>query len=198
MFNINEFTQEISINRGDTGIFPVVLNCGTDLYPLQYTLKEHDKLYLAIEKPNEPFENAIVKKVISRQNSLFDKDGNVLIKLNSEDTIALMPGLYYYEIKLRKFSQNQFRNFYTIITLNEDNTYQIVDTENVECISSGTYIESNNLITFNPIDSETFYGEFSFDNSINNYVITIDNTIYEREEDFISTVVSQKKFIVER
>ena len=198
MFNINELTQEISMTRGDNVEFPIILNCGTDLCPLQYTLKEHDKIYFAIEEPNQPFENAIVKKVLSRQNSLFDKDGNVLVRLNSNDTVALMPGLYYYEAKLRKYSENQFRNFYTIITLNDDRTYQIVDTENVTCLSSGIFTTSNNIITFVPTNAEPFEGKFSFSEKLNKDIITIDNVEYEKEDDFVSTIIPQTRFIIER
>ena len=198
MFSINKLTQEISINRGDCAEFPIIINCGTELCPLQYTLKEHDKLYLAIEEPNQPFENAIVKKVLSRQTSLFDKDDNPIAQLKSNDTVALMPGLYYYEVKLKKYQENQFRNFYTIITLNDDNTYQIVNSQSAECLSNGTFSISNNLITFSPIDGVPFIGIFSFNEELNKEIITINNVNYEKEDDFICTVIPQTRFIIER
>ena len=69
MFNINELTQEISLNRGDTATFPLNINAGTDLYPLEFKLGKKDCLYMGIEEPNQPFEKAIVKKVIDTKNN---------------------------------------------------------------------------------------------------------------------------------
>ena len=86
------------------------LNKGTELKPIRYILKTNDRVYLAITEPNQPFELAILKKVYGRENT--NINGDVVIRLESEDTERLIPGQYYYTIKA------EFVNNYK--TLNDD------------------------------------------------------------------------------
>lgn len=102
--------NQITINRGDTFERPLFLNKGTELRPIRYILKTDDRVYLAITEPNQPFELAILKKVYGRENT--NINGDVVIRLESEDTERLIPGQYYYTIKA------EFVNNYK--TLNED------------------------------------------------------------------------------
>ena len=88
----------ITMNRGDTFSMPLVINTGTKFAPNYYTITSKDTIYFAIEEYNQPFEHAIVRKVFTTEDL---KDGDVLIKLTSKDTQFLLPGEYYYEIKLR-------------------------------------------------------------------------------------------------
>ena len=103
MFNINQLTQEISLNRGDSALLTLDINAGNELYPVEFILGDKDCLYMAIEEPNQPFENAIVKKVINNSNTIKDKDGNIIIEIKPDDTVCLLPGLYYYEIKAKLY-----------------------------------------------------------------------------------------------
>lgn len=102
--------NQITINRGDTFERPLFLNKGTELKPIRYILKTDDRVYLAITEPNQPFELAILKKVYGRENT--NINGDVVIRLESEDTERLIPGQYYYTIKA------EFVNNYK--TLNDD------------------------------------------------------------------------------
>jgi hypothetical protein len=99
--------NQITINRGDTFERPLFLNKGTELKPIRYELKTDDRVYLAITEPNQPFENAILKKVYGRENT--NINGDVVIRLESEDTESLIPGQYYYTIKA------EFVNNYKIL-----------------------------------------------------------------------------------
>lgn len=103
---MNEFGKIISLVRGDTLTQSIYLNQGTPLYPIRYTLSGEDKLYLAIMEPNQRFEDAILKKSFNA-NSEKTGDGDLIITLNSSDTENLLPGLYYYTIKM-EFSEENF------------------------------------------------------------------------------------------
>lgn len=89
----------IELNRGDTFTSELNLNAGTDLNPVQYVLKDGDELYLGVMEPNQPFENAIIKKKFTNANKL--PNNNILIRLEAEDTVCLLPGKYFYQIKLK-------------------------------------------------------------------------------------------------
>ena len=61
MFNI-AFNGIITVNRGDSFQFPLVLNMGTNLEPEKYVLGSNAFVYFAVMEPNKPFENALIRK----------------------------------------------------------------------------------------------------------------------------------------
>ena len=110
MFNISN-NGIITVNRGDTFTLNVFVNVGTKLFPVQYVLQEGDNLYFALCEPNQPFEDALIRKVFTHTD--VDEKGNVVMKFDSEMAEFLLPGTYYYTIKLVKASDESVT---TIIT----------------------------------------------------------------------------------
>lgn len=100
----------IVINRGDSFIFTHKLNLGSAMYPEYYELKDNDKVYLGVTECNKPFEQAIIKQVYDKQDQ--DTGLDVTFKFKPDDTLYLLPGRYYYEIKL---STDNGSNVYTIL-----------------------------------------------------------------------------------
>ena len=96
MIDINN--NIITMNRGDTFSMPLHINIGTKYAPEYYVLTEEDKIYFALEEYNQPFEFALIRKVFDINDV---KDDCVVIKLDTSDTELLLPGTYYYEIKLK-------------------------------------------------------------------------------------------------
>lgn len=90
----------ITLTRGDTFSTPIFINVGDDLKKIGYTLLPTDTLYFGLCEPNQPFENAIVKKVYTYQSPK-DEEGNILLSFKPEDTQYLLPGKYYYSFKLK-------------------------------------------------------------------------------------------------
>ncbi len=202
MFYIDNLTGEICLNRGDNASFTLCINQGSNLSPLQYKLKEMDNLYFAIEEPNQPFENAIVKKVINLQNNLLDKNGNITFDIVSDDTVLLMPGLYYYEIKAKLYKGNEYRNSYLVIRLDESNyQYSIYDEENSNTLSSGYYTKLGNVISFEDSDTKEIYEAI-----ISDSLLTFDiyenkefsGLTFKQEQDIVNTIIPQTKWVVER
>ena len=103
----------IEVNRGDTFTSELYLNTGTDLNPVQYILKPGDELYMGVMEPNQPFENAIVKKKFTSANLL--PNNNVLIRLGPEETTCLMPGKYFYQIKLKYLNEYDSYDVNTVV-----------------------------------------------------------------------------------
>jgi len=95
--------NKVSMTRGDSWEVPLFLNKGTAMKPLRYYLQDEDKVYLAIMEPNQPFEQAIVKKVFTNKN--INRNGDVVVRIEPEDTACLKPGKYFYQIKA-KFIKN--------------------------------------------------------------------------------------------
>lgn len=102
----------ITINRGDTLSFSFAVNIGNGISPIKYILSENSKLYLGVTKPNDKFENAIIKKVYTSESDK-DNDENIIITFNPEDTYCLDTGKYYYEIKLQVFTEEN-EQIYTV------------------------------------------------------------------------------------
>lgn len=204
MFYIDRLTGEVNLSRGDNATFTLHINQGSNLDPLQYKLKDKDRIYFAIEEPNQPFENAIVKKVIDLENNLLDKNGNITFDITPDDTVLLMPGLYYYEIKAKLYKGNQYRNGYLIITFDlEKGTYDIVDTECMNNLSSGQiqYNSETKELLFTEYDTQNQYKATLTDNLLkfNDYPgVEFGGLTFKQEQDIVNTIIPQTKWIVER
>lgn len=204
MFYIDRLTGEVNLSRGDNATFTLHINQGSNLNPLQYKLKDKDRIYFAIEEPNQPFENAIVKKVIDLENNLLDKNGNITFDITPDDTVLLMPGLYYYEIKAKLYKGNQYRNSYLIITFDlEKGTYDIVDTKCMNNLSSGQiqYNSERKELLFTEYDTQNQYKAILTDNLLkfNDYPgVEFSGLTFKQEQDIVNTIIPQTKWIVER
>ena len=95
--DINCFT----LNRGDTFRFTILINQGSKLNPSEYKLQETDTIYGAILQPNEAFEDAIIRKVITLKNMPEDQSQPVF-ELLPQDTEYLRTGKYYFTLKLKQ------------------------------------------------------------------------------------------------
>ena len=98
MFDI-DYSKIITMNRGDSFEASLFINCGDKMWPERYILKPGDTVYFALMEPNQKFEDAILKKVFTLADPM-TPDGDVIISLKSEDTQYLLPGKYFYTIKV--------------------------------------------------------------------------------------------------
>jgi len=87
----------IVLNRGDSFNFDLTIHDETAADG-RYRLQGDDVLYFGLMDPGQPFEVAIVRKRYTVEDC--DKAGNLSIQLNPEDTLDLIPGVYYYAIKV--------------------------------------------------------------------------------------------------
>ena len=98
MFKISE-NKIITVSRGDSFSLDVFVNLGYGCCPVQYIPKEGDKVYFGLMEPNQPFEFALIRKVFG-ENDVNPDNGLVHMEFKPEDTEYLLPGLYYYSVKL--------------------------------------------------------------------------------------------------
>lgn len=91
----------ITLNRGDTVQTSLFINIGTPCSPSRYYIKDHPKTvaYLGVIEPNQPFENAIIRKKYTSESPI-NEDGDLIIEITSKDTEYLLPGKYYYMVKV--------------------------------------------------------------------------------------------------
>lgn len=87
----------IVINRGDTYEFDLTI-ADDSSETGRYILREDDAIYFGLMDPGQPFEFALVKKKFTVENT--DAAGNLTIVIEPEDTLDLLPGKYYYAVKL--------------------------------------------------------------------------------------------------
>jgi len=93
--------NNLHISRGDTFKFPIIINQSpTKLEFDKYELSENDIIYGAVLEPNQAFENALIRKVITNASEK-DEYNNPLFILNSDDTEYLLTGKYYITFKLK-------------------------------------------------------------------------------------------------
>ena len=84
----------ITLTRGDTYSFELNI----DDHGENYQLTGDDTVYFGIMDPNQRFEDALVKKKFTVDD--LDPAGNLIIQIDPEDTLDLLPGRYFYAIKL--------------------------------------------------------------------------------------------------
>jgi len=94
----------IVINRGDSFTINASINIGTILEPITYTLQPGDRVYFGLMEPNQPFEFAVMRRRFT--NADLDEHDNVVMKFDSDQTECLLPGVYYYMIKLARKDEN--------------------------------------------------------------------------------------------
>lgn len=113
MFQIAQ-DNSIRISRGDSVVFSCFINAGTKIQPRRYTMINGDILYFAVMEPNCKFEDAILKKTFDSSSPTND-DKDVLIEIKPTDTENLLPGLYYYTVKLQRTHEDGTYSVDTII-----------------------------------------------------------------------------------
>lgn len=89
----------ITINKADTFIFETFLNIGTPWNKNNYILKNDDCAYLGVMEPNQEFNNSLIRKKLDKTN--MTEDGKLAVEFNAIDTANLLPGIYYYELKIK-------------------------------------------------------------------------------------------------
>lgn len=93
----------IKLNRGDSYEFVVSVPNKED-FAENYILTGSDVLYFALLYPHQRFEEAILSKGYDHTDQIIDENsrntGKILIKLEPKDTTCLIPGIYYYTVKL--------------------------------------------------------------------------------------------------
>lgn len=98
MFNIS-YNGIITVNRGDSFKIPLLLNLGTSLEPIRYSVNNTTFVYFAVMEPNQPFENALIRKKYTAAD--VDENGNIMIRFKPQDTQCVLPGKYYYQVKVQ-------------------------------------------------------------------------------------------------
>lgn len=84
----------ITLTRGDTYSFELNIDDNGE----NYQLTGDDTVYFGIMDPNQRFEDALVKKKFTVDD--LDPTGSLIIQIDPEDTLDLLPGRYFYAIKL--------------------------------------------------------------------------------------------------
>lgn len=88
----------ITMNSGDSFCVPLFINAGSALHPVRYKLKENDKLYFGVAESNQRFSDSIICKTFTDLD--LNEYGDVIVKFCPDDTLNLLPGTYWYEVKL--------------------------------------------------------------------------------------------------
>ena len=84
----------ITLSRGDEVSTPIFINWGTQLIPVRYELQEYDELLFNLYEPNGSI--PILRKVYTNKD--FNEYKDVVLHIDRDDTINLLPGLYWYEV----------------------------------------------------------------------------------------------------
>jgi hypothetical protein len=94
----------IRVSRGDSFRMPLFIDCGTPSDPMRYTVGTKDEVYFGVMEANQPFEYALIKKKYTIED--VNEDGDVVIEFTPEDTLMVIPDLYYYQVKVRLYNAN--------------------------------------------------------------------------------------------
>lgn len=97
----------VTVNRGDSFELPVYLHTRDSIAPVKYSMQPQDNIYLGIMEPGQPFETAIVRKKLTGTEVI--EQGNILFRFWPTDTACLLPGKYYYQVKLQTIDPSSGR-----------------------------------------------------------------------------------------
>lgn len=114
----------INVNRGDSFELSIPLNYGTNLNPDYRPLTPNSYLYLGIMEPNQPFENALIKKRCTIEDMVNNR--SVLIKFKPQDTQCVLPGKYYYQVKVQTFLSDKVDD-YLVDTIVDKTLFYILE-----------------------------------------------------------------------
>jgi len=117
----------ITLNRGDTFTLEYTPDLGRGVHHNYYDLKEGDHLYLAILEPGQKWENALLKRVYTIDHLKDPHSNIILIHFYTEDTEYLVPGNYYYEIKLQRIAEHTDDGFESIDTVTPRTKFVILE-----------------------------------------------------------------------
>lgn len=123
MFNM-AYNGIITVTRGDSFEVPILLNYGTNLLNDIYIMNENSVVYFAVMEPNQPFENALIKKKYTHND--MDQHGNIIIRFKPQDTQCVLPGKYYYQVKLQRFRSDDPQD-YDVDTVIEKTLFYVVE-----------------------------------------------------------------------
>lgn len=98
-----ECNNIIMLNRGDTYEFDLTISDDNSADG-RYHIQGDDTIYFGIMDPHQPFEDALVKKKFTVDDT--DGNGNLTIVIEPEDTLDLLPGTYYYSVKIHLQHEN--------------------------------------------------------------------------------------------
>lgn len=116
----------IKMTRGDTYEFNLTIDDeGSENG--KYILQGNDTVYFGLMEPNSAFEQSLVKKIYTEEDC--DRDGNIFITIEPEDTEHLLPGVYYYSVKLEVDHENgeTYENIHKVITVINKTKFIILD-----------------------------------------------------------------------
>lgn len=90
----------ITFVAGDSVDGYLFIDCTSDSESTdyKYILDPDDEIYFSIMEPNQKFEEGIIRKIF-KANDL-DNKGNLHLVLSPSDTFNVLPGNYYYSVKL--------------------------------------------------------------------------------------------------
>lgn len=121
MFNIS-YNGIITVNRGDSFKMPLFIDFGNALEPIRYTLTDNDIIYFGVMEPNQPFETALIRKKYTSKD--LNQNGDVVVEFTPKDTECVLPGKYYYQVKLQKFQPD---GTYTVNTVIDKTQFFIME-----------------------------------------------------------------------
>ena len=91
----------IKVNRGDTFEVPLFIDISDNIfYSTRFPFHINDVIYFHITEANAPWECPLLGKSFTYED--LNENNDIIVKFNHEDTCRLFPGIYYYEVKLKR------------------------------------------------------------------------------------------------
>lgn len=123
MFEIT-YNGIITLNRGDSFEMPLIINAGSTMSPIKFVPTDRTNVYFGVMEPNQPFEYAIIKKKYTKDDC--DEDGNIVVKFRPQDTQCVLPGKYYYQVKVQTFNSDDPED-YDVSTVVDKTQFYILE-----------------------------------------------------------------------
>ena len=122
----------IRISRGDDSPkIPLFLNQGSKYQPIRYPMPiDTDcEVYFYVTKPHDSIENAVIFKTFQANAETVNSNNDIEIWLDSEDTIDMQPGKYFYQLRAKVITGFDSNNepIYKVNTVTNKLPFYILD-----------------------------------------------------------------------
>ena len=116
MINIDS-NKVITISKIDNSSFPVFINQGTGMQPIQYILSDTDQVIFYLIPCNLQLCYYLIKKTFTKDN--LNEEGNVELSFNRDDFSKIPLGKYQYMVILKSYDLENSQMIKTIVPRTE-------------------------------------------------------------------------------
>lgn len=91
----------LKFNKGDTFEIPLFIDISDNIFQsTRFHIRKDDVIYFHVLQGNLPFEKPLIGKAFTYEDE--NEYNDIIVRFNHDDTCWIAPGIYFYEVKLKR------------------------------------------------------------------------------------------------